>query len=224
MFEKRINIFTGHFGSGKTEIAVNYAIKLSDVSENTAIVDLDIVNPFFRTADARTDLEKKGIWVVLPMYANSNVDVPALPPEIYSVFNRTEYKGVFDVGGDDIGALALSRYRDEITSEDYDMFFVVNTKRPFTDTTSKIDEMMESIEQSSRLKITGLINNTNLLQYTTRKDILEGQKMLEEISGLRNVPISITSGFFTQMNMSSEGLKGEILDLNKYILLPWDKK
>ncbi len=224
MFEKRINIFTGHFGSGKTEVAVNYAIKLSTVHEKTAIVDMDIVNPFFRTADAKAPLEEKGIWVVLPIYANSNVDIPALPAEINSVFNKKEYHAVFDVGGDDIGALALSRYKEEISSEDYDMFFVINTKRPFTDTVPKIEEMIDSIEASSRMKVTGLVNNTNLLQYTTKEDLLQGQQMLSEISLKRKIPISITSGFFEDMNLSAEGLEGELLDLKKYILLPWDKE
>ncbi len=224
MFEKRINIFTGHFGSGKTEVAINYAIKLSTVYDKTTIVDMDIVNPFFRTADAKAPLQEKGIWVVLPVYANSNVDVPALPPEINAVFNKKEYHAVFDVGGDDIGALALSRYKEEISSEDYDMFFVINTKRPFTDTVPKIEEMIDSIEGSSRLKVTGLINNTNLLQFTSKEDLLQGQQMLSEISANRNIPISITSGFFEDMGMSAEGLEGEILDLNKYILLPWDKE
>ncbi len=104
MFNKRINIFTGHFGSGKTEVAVNYAFEMARTGQRTAIVDLDIVNPFFRTADAKQKLENSGIKVVLPMYANTNVDVPALPAEINTLFERKDFKLVFDVGGDDLGS------------------------------------------------------------------------------------------------------------------------
>ena len=104
MFDKRINIFTGHFGSGKTEVAVNYAMKMAEAGYRTAIVDFDIINPYFRTADAKDALEEQNIKVILPMYANTNVDIPAIPPEIYSLFEDKDTKVVLDVGGDDLGA------------------------------------------------------------------------------------------------------------------------
>ncbi|MDP4094078.1 MAG: hypothetical protein Q8920_12035 [Bacillota bacterium] len=221
MFEKRLNLFAGHFGSGKTEVAVNYAIQMSQVYPKTAIADIDIVNPYFRTADAKKELENRGIWVILPMYANTNVDIPVLPAEMNAVFEKKEYKAVFDVGGDDIGALALSRYREEIASEDYEMFFVVNTRRPFTDTEEKIDEMAREIEYSSRLKITGFVNNTNLLQFTTLNDIIEGQRKIKAVADKYNVPIAITSGFFDDFKLEGTILEGELLNLNKYIKLPF---
>ena len=120
MFERRINIFTGHFGSGKTEVAVNYTLKLAAAEYKTAIVDFDIINPYFRTADAKQALEKNNIKVVLPMYANTNVDIPAIPPEIYSLFQNKEYKVVLDVGGEDLGAKAVSRFKEEILNDDYE--------------------------------------------------------------------------------------------------------
>jgi hypothetical protein len=222
MFNKRISIFTGHFGSGKTEVAVNYAIKLSELSNKVAIVDFDIVNPYFRTTDAKHDLENRGIWVVTPMYANTNVDVPALPPEINTLFEKKEYKVVFDIGGDDLGARVLSRYNNEILADDYEMFFVINTRRPMTDTIEKIEEMMMDIEFSSRLKITALVNNTNLLQATTADDIMEGRDIIEKISCKFGIPIAFTSGFRSALQPLEEKMDGPFMYMDKLIKLPWD--
>ncbi|RCX15437.1 hypothetical protein DFR58_11317 [Anaerobacterium chartisolvens] len=222
MFNKRIGIFTGHFGSGKTEVAVNYALKLAEKGCKTAIVDFDIVNPYFRTADARERLESRGIYVLAPMYANTNVDVPALPAEISAIFEKKEYRVVFDVGGDDLGARVLSRYRNEIGEDDYEMFFVINIKRPMTDTVRKICDMAEEIQYSSRLKITSLVNNTNLLGKTTFEHIEEGHRMISEVSEKMNIPI----GFTSLIGKSGEELEiragAEILRMEKLIKLPWD--
>ena len=222
MFDKRINIFTGHFGSGKTEVAVNYAFALSERYDRVAIVDLDIVNPFFRTADARQELEGRGIKTVLPLFANTNVDVPALSPEINMLFEKKEYRVVLDVGGDDLGAKAVSRYKDEIIADDYELLFVVNTRRPMTDTPGKIAEMICEIEGSSRIAVTGLVNNTNLLGSTTCDDILKGHEMVCEISDKLGIPVKFISG----LDSAVSGLKGktgiEVLVMHKYIRLPWE--
>ena len=222
MFDKRIRIFTGHFGSGKTEVAVNYAMKLGDMGNKTAIVDFDIVNPYFRTADVKEFLEQKGIYVITPLYANTNVDVPALPGEINTLFERKEYDVVFDVGGDDLGARVLSRYNEEILEEDYEMFFVINIKRPMTDTFLRIEEMIKSIEYSSRLKVTKLVNNTNLLGDTKEKDIIDGIELIEEVSKKLKIPIGFSSYIANQPLNIKEKLGTEILELQKLIKLPWD--
>lgn len=223
MHNKRINIFTGHFGSGKTEVAVNFALKLS-AQHKTAIVDLDIVNPYFRTADAKTELESRGIRVITPVYANTNVDVPALPPDINSMFEKKEYTVVLDAGGDDIGAKALARYNQEIMQDDFEMFFVVNTRRPMTDSVEKIEGMVRDIESSSRLRVTGLINNTNVLQYTTSENVAEGHKTVMEVSKRLNIPVAFTSGFYDALKSLEGVLDTEFLYLEKLIRLPWDKE
>ena len=225
MFEKRLNIFTGHFGSGKTEVAVNYALKLAEADYKTAIVDFDIVNPYFRTADAKEELEKNNIWVILPMYANTNVDVPAIPPEIYSLFQKKEYKAVLDVGGDDLGAKAVSRFKEEILSDDYEMFFVINTRRGMTDTPEKIIEMIALIEDSANIKVTRLINNSNLLEETTPEIILEGNRIISQVSEKLGIPLSITAGLEEVINcLESSSLSGsELLPLRKQIHLPWNR-
>lgn len=225
MFEKRLSLFTGHFGSGKTEVAVNYAIKLAQAGYKTAIVDFDIINPFFRTADAKAELERNNIKVVLPMYANTNVDIPAIPPEIYSLFQNKEYKVVLDVGGDDLGAKAVSRFKEEITADDYEMFFVVNTKRIMTDTPEKIIEMIALIEEGANVKVTKLVNNSNLLEETTPEVILEGNRIISEVSQKLNIPIALTAGLEEVAAQLDEKQLGgsEVLLLTKQIHLPWQR-
>ena len=222
MFGKRISIFTGHFGSGKTEVAVNFALKLRERNIKTAIVDFDIVNPFFRAVDAKEHLESKGVWVISSLYANTNVDIPALPAEIYTLFEKKEYNVVFDVGGDDLGARALSRFKQEIESEDYEMYFVINTKRPMTDTAEKIEEMIFEIESASRLKVSKLVNNTKLVGQTTVEDVLEGHRMIKELSQKLDIPIAFVSGFREIADEVRKIENTEVLYLDGLIKLPWD--
>lgn len=225
MFEKRMNIFTGHFGSGKTEVAVNYALKLAEANYKTAIVDFDIINPYFRTADAKEELEKNNIWVLLGRYVNTNVDIPSIPAEIYSLFQNKEYKAVLDVGGDDLGAKAVSRFKEEILSDDYEMFFVINTKRIMTDTPEKILEMIALIENSANIKVTKLVNNSNLLEETTADIILQGNDIISRVSEKLGIPIGITAGMEEVVcGLNSIQLSGsEILSMKKQIHLPWNR-
>lgn len=225
MFDKRINIFTGHFGSGKTEVAVNYAMKMAEAGYRTAIVDFDIINPYFRTADAKDALEEQNIKVILPMYANTNVDIPAIPPEIYSLFEDKDTKVVLDVGGDDLGAKAVSRFKEEIVSDDYEMFFVVNTKRIMTDSPEKIAEMIAIIEDGANIKVTKLVNNSNLLEETTPEIIQEGNLIISQVSEKTGIPIAITAGMeevISKMKNSDMG-NTEILSMRKQIHLPWNR-
>lgn len=225
VFEKRINIFTGHFGSGKTEVAVNSALNLAEANYKTTIVDFDIINPFFRTADAKEVLERHNIQVILPMYANTNVDVPALPPQIYSVFQNKNNKVILDVGGEDLGAKAVSRFKEEILGDDYEMYFVINTKRIMTDSPEKIIDMIALIEQGANIKVTKLINNSNLLGETTPEIILEGNRIISIASEEIGIPIAITAGMEDVMReLTSDQLSGsEILSMRKQIDLPWNK-
>ncbi len=225
MFDKRINIFTGHFGSGKTEVAVNYAMKMAEAGYRTAIVDFDIINPYFRTADAKDALEEQNIKVILPMYANTNVDIPAIPPEIYSLFEDKNTKVVLDVGGDDLGAKAVSRFKEEIVSDDYEMFFVVNTKRIMTDSPEKIAEMIAIIEDGANIKVTKLVNNSNLLEETTPEIIQEGNRIIAQVSEKTGIPIAITAGMEEVVNKMKNSDMGntETLSMRKQIHLPWNR-
>ena len=165
---KRIELFAGHYGSGKTNIALNRARTLKALGGRVAVADLDIVNPYFRTKDSAAELAAEGIDLIVSDYANSNVDFPAMPREIYSLVADRSVRVVMDVGGDDRGALALGRYVPDIRAEgDYDMLAVVNASRPLTRTPEETVEVLREIECACALPFTGIVNNTNLGQQTT---------------------------------------------------------
>lgn len=223
MFDERITIFTGHFGSGKTEVAVNYARQTARAGKKTAIVDLDIVNPFFRTADVRSGLEAEGIRVITPVYANTNVDVPSLPAEISTMFADRSYSVIFDVGGDDLGARAVSRYRDQIVREDYIHYFVVNTRRPMTRTPEEIIRMILEIQDSAGLKVDKLVNNANMLGESTPELLAEASEILGVVSDRLSIPVGFISGM-EEVLSSYEGDRGiERLYMKKNIRLPWEQ-
>lgn len=186
----KISVFVGHFGSGKTEMSINFALKAAEKGEKTTLIDLDIVNPFFRSSEVKDLLDEKGIALLAPNFARTTVDVPSLPPTIQGVFSREEGVIVFDVGGDPQGALALSGYKPYFDEVDFDMYFVINTRRPFTSNAEEILELMGEIESHSRQKITHLVSNTNLSYETTIEIIEEGIKVVEEVSRLCQLPIA----------------------------------
>ncbi|MBR6499106.1 MAG: hypothetical protein IKT23_05400, partial [Clostridia bacterium] len=146
---KRVTLFAGHYGSGKSSLAVEYALKLASEGDRTIIADLDIVNPYFRSMDSRAELESAGVDVIVSPYAGSNVDVPALPGEMYRIVDDREVKAVVDVGGDDRGALALGRLSGALKQEnDYEMILVVNFLRPLTQTPEEAAQVIREIEQA----------------------------------------------------------------------------
>ncbi len=217
--QPRIHIVVGHYGSGKTEFAVNYAIKLKQDFERVYIVDLDIVNPYFRTNDVKNQLESFGVSVIVSPYAGTNVDVPSLPSDIYKVFADTSSAVVFDVGGDDDGAIALGRYKQYFEQEPYELLFTINTYRPLTENADLILEMMQDIEQASRLTITGLINNSNLAHFTTIDEVLKGQAVTEEVSKKSGVPCQYISGTKEVIEKLPEELSDKAFPITRYLEL-----
>lgn len=194
MESKRITIFAGHYGSGKTNIAVNYALRLREEYEKVSIADLDIVNPYFRTKDSEKYLEEKGIRLISSEYANSNVDVPALPAEAYSIIDDLSVRAVIDVGGDDRGALALGRYTPSIIEQnDYEHLLVINKYRPLTPNCASTIEVMREIETACGMKFTGIVNNSNLGDETTAEDVISSIVYAEEISKASSLPIKMTT-------------------------------
>lgn len=191
---KRIYIIAGHYGSGKTNIAVNLALKLRKEGKEVKIADLDIVNPYFRTKDSADVLEKAGIELISPHFANTNVDLPALPPETYSIFQNKNFSAVIDVGGDDRGAYALGRYAPYILEENnFEMCFVANFYRPLTKTAEEAIEVMREIEAACGIKFTAIINNSNLGSETAKEDILASNIQAERLREISSLPILFNS-------------------------------
>lgn len=193
MDHRRLTLFAGHYGSGKTNLALAWARALRAEGLGVTVADLDIVNPYFRTKDAEELLASEGIGLVVSEYANSNLDVPAMPKEIYALVEG-DGAAVLDIGGDDRGALALGRYVDAIREDgDYEMFFVANFARPLTRTAEEALEVMREIEQACRLPFTAIVNNTNIGRQTTADDVLASLPLADELSGLSGLPVKMTS-------------------------------
>ena len=194
MDHKRLTLFAGHYGSGKTNIAVNYALLLAAEKKKVCIADLDIVNPYFRTKDSAKELEAAGIDLISPQFANSNVDLPALPAEAYRLVTDRQTYGIMDIGGDDRGAYALGRYVPSILEENnYRMVFVANCYRPLTRTPEEAMEVMREIEEACKLRFTDIINNSNLGPETTVETVLSSQSYMDALSRLSGLPIFATT-------------------------------
>lgn len=210
MIYKRITLLCGHYGSGKTNVAVNMAYDQKEKYERVAIADLDIVNPYFRTKDSAKDFEDRGIELIASEYAGSNVDIPALPQQIYSICDQKDKQVIIDVGGDDRGAYALGRIAPSILAENnYEMLFVINCFRPLTRDADSTLEVMREIEYAAKIKFTAIVNNSNLGEETTSEDVLKSLSYAEEISKKTGLPIKCTSVY----NRLYDDLKNDIPNL-----------
>ncbi|MBQ9797585.1 MAG: hypothetical protein IJW50_07670 [Clostridia bacterium] len=219
MINKRVLLLCGHYGSGKTNIAVNLAFRLKEEYPTVTIADLDIVNPYFRSKDSAKELEAAGIRLICSNYANSNVDIPALPPDLYALTDDRRMRAVIDVGGDDRGALVLGRIAPALLEEnDYEMLMVINCYRPLTRDAASTIEVMREIEVAGGVRFTGLVNNSNLGTETTPEDVLASVPYANEVSALCGLPLVMT----TAEKEIAAKLEGKIsnllpLDLQKKI-------
>ena len=216
---KRINIITGHYGSGKTEIAINMALKLKEEHDNVVICDMDIVNPYFRTNDAKAFLKEKGIRVISPDYASTNIDIPVLPGDILSVFTNKDCYAILDLGGDDDGAVALGQFFRYLKDEDYEMYFVINSLRPDTSNIEDIKILAANIEYTSRAKITGVINNTNLSYLSEADHLADSLDFVEKAAKELGVEVKYITG-------TKEILRGisdpRAMEIELFMKLPFD--
>lgn len=210
MQDKRITIFCGHYGSGKTNLAVNYAFYLKNKGYEVVVSDLDIINPFFRTKDSEEEFKKAGIELISSEYANSSLDIPTIPAEMQRVFEDKSFCAVLDVGGDERGSVALGRFSPMIKEENnYNMVFVVNFYRPLTRTAQEALSMLRMIEDVTGLKFSSIVNNSCVGVSTTAEDVLATVPLAQELSALSGVPLSFTS---VQKSLYNE-LQGKVENL-----------
>ncbi|WP_313343536.1 ATP-binding protein [Sedimentibacter sp.] len=222
MHDKRLVIIIGHYGSGKSEFAVNYAVKMKEQFDNVNIADLDIVNPYFRSREKREFFESIGVKVYDSSIRNTAVDIPALPAEMMGVILNPNSKSVLDVGGDPVGARVLARYAEQIKNVEYDMFFVINGRRPETSTVEGVLKYLKLIEATSKLKISGLINNTHLLKDTTVEDVEFGHELTKKVSWETDIPIRYEACIKdTALQITNKEILEKLFPINLYMREEW---
>ncbi len=193
---KKFFIFIGNYGSGKTELSIQFALDYSK-KYRTALVDLDIVNPYFRSSEKGGLLKEAGIKLIEPVFANKTIDSPSLPAEVASVFADDSERVIFDAGGDPVGATALGRYHGDFAkfAGGVEALYVINARRPLSGTADDILEMLTQIQGRARMRITGLINNSNLSVETTVDDLMFGQAIVAEVSAKTGIPVRYATGW-----------------------------
>lgn len=190
----RVTLFCGHYGSGKTNLAVNYALALQNSGRETTLADIDIVNPYFRSKDSEAELTAAGVEVIALPFANSNVDLPSLPASVYGLVERRDRYAVLDIGGDDRGAYALGRFSPFILREnDFEMLYVANFYRPLTRAAEDALAVMREIEAVCALPFTGIVNNSNLGEETAAADVKATFGEAEKLAELSGVPVKFTA-------------------------------
>lgn len=220
--DKRVQIITGHYGSGKTEIAVNLALRFAAQGQNVALADLDIVNPYFRSAERRKLLEDHGVRLIATSFSGY-VDLPAVTPEVLTVFENSAYRGIVDMGGDPEGAHVLGRFENHLNTDDFDMLCVLNANRPETNTAEKALLYLQGIEIASGQKMTGIINNTHLCRETRMEDIVKGAKLANEVSEKTGLPVvwhAMERKFIEEARYQLG--EAEILPIDIYMCKPWE--
>lgn len=221
--EKQITVFTGHYGSGKTEIAVNYALKYATQATGLTLIDLDFVNPYFRSREAKQLLEQQGIDVIASTEQLFDTDLPAFSRRIGGSLGKSDGKVIVDLGGDETGARAIGRFRNLMNEEKYDLFFVVNPFRPFTSKPSEIKSVIDKVERASSLKVTSLVSNPNLITETKAGDILKGHQTVLETASMLNLPVkfvAVESRFADCPEIIEMGTP--VLTISRRMLVPWE--
>ncbi|MDL2300679.1 hypothetical protein LJC01_03435 [Clostridiaceae bacterium OttesenSCG-928-D20] len=226
---KKIIVLTGGFGSGKTELSLNLALSAAKEGK-TELIDLDMVNTYFRLSERRELIKSAEIRLVSPNYAMTNIESLSLPAEVSSAFDMDWHTVIFDAGGDTVGATALGRFNPDfmrLLPEQLEVYHVINVRRPLASTAEKIINLTKDLERNSRLKITGFINNTNLQNETTARELLDGYEILKEVTEKTAIPVAYTSGRkpildeFLSMGLDEKYIGGTI-ELTTYMHRDWE--
>jgi hypothetical protein len=223
---KRFTVVTGHYGCGKTNFSINLALDLARKGEQVTLVDLDIVNPYFRSSDSAALLAENGIALISPTFAGTTLDTPSLPAAIYSAFESAG-RVVFDVGGDDAGATTLGRYSGQIRALDYELLYVVNRYRNLTGTAAEAAALLGEIESASHLKATGVVNNSHLQKETTVATVLDSLAYAREAAELLGLPLVCTTvparlaSEFSQQAGDATSVENAY-PIEVYVRTPWE--
>ncbi|MHB8075062.1 hypothetical protein [Desulfosporosinus fructosivorans] len=218
----QIEIYTGHFGSGKTEVVLNRALAYAGQGETVHLVDLDIVKPYFRSREVRHFLKESGINLITPGGELENADLPVISPKVLGALSSAQGKILFDVGGDPMGATALGAFAQLIGRQGYEMFFVLNPYRPFTKDIPMVTKMLRDIEAASRLKVCGIISNPNLGRGTALEDLLLGLPVVKVMAEVLGLPISLTTITERHAALLVNELEGPIQTVKNFLLPPWE--
>jgi len=222
-FKNRITIFSGHFGSGKTELAINTALKERAQYEKVAINDLDVINPYFRSRDVENVFQETEIELIAPKNQLAASDLPIVSGEIYRVIHDRRYRVIIDAGGDKDGATVLGQYYHEWKELSPELLFVLNANRPYVSSLEGAIDTIKRIEQAARIKVTGIINNTNIGHETSMEDIRKGYELSKRVSERLKIPIAGTT---ISCNLQKEAVdfvaKHKSMFIKRYMKLPWE--
>ena len=220
--DKRVRLFIGHYGSGKSEVSINYVTNLRKIVDGpVAFADLDIVNVYFRTREKKDELRSMGINPIDSSIETDTLDLPAVSAQIMTPLHENDVNYVVDVGWYNVGTRVVGRFAEHFVEGEYDMFCVVNANREQTQTAEDVIKFIKSMEETSKLKVTGLINNTHLIRQTTVEDVLKGQKLAKEVSKLTNIPIKYVSCLRELVDSLPDDLEGDILPIDLYLREEW---
>ncbi len=217
----RLTIVTGHYGTGKTEFAVNLALSLAAEGARVALADLDNVNPYFRPRERKALLDRAGIRLIATSQTCLDADIPAIPAELLTVLEDRSLRGVLDIGGDPAGARALARFQPKILGEDYQLLYVLNANRPEVRTPEAAVSCLRAIEETSGLACSALVNNTHLCGETTPEDIRRGAALAEAVSRKTGVPVLCHTAE-TRLLPSLTGLDAPVFPITVHMKKPWE--
>ena len=217
-----IVIIVGNYGSGKTEIAINLAVHEKQSGKDVKLADLDLVNPYFRTREARKQLQAIGIEVVLPPDQYMTADLPILSPRVAALIRQQDHLAILDAGGDDVGATVLAALADSLNGKSVKMLQVINPFRPYTDTVEGCLKICREIEAASKMKINGIIGNANLIEDTQLAHIYEGYDFVRKVSAERGVPLEfITVGELLRPEIELNRFSCPVLTIKRQLVPPW---
>ncbi len=218
-----LTLFTGRFGSGKSEASIAYALALAQQGSEVILIDLDIVTPYFRSRETQTALRERGVAVIAPMAIGRYLDTPAITPEIRGAIEQRLRPTVMDVGGDRQGARALGQFSQAVSRRGYTMHFVVNPFRPFTSTLPALERSIAEIEASARLRITSLVSNPNLMQATNAEQILNGHRQVEQFARDLKLPLAMVCLMREWQGKLGAGVFSQpTLLLDRFMTHPWE--